>query len=150
MISQTESLDKIDIQILKALQEDARVTTKELAAKVNLSSTPVFERMKRLEKEGYIKKYVAVLDSEKLNHGFVVFCNVKLNQVNHEIVENFTEKISECYNISGRFDFLLKVYAPDMRHYQEFITNVLGHIASIGSIESSFVVQEAKRDLSIF
>ena len=64
MISQTESLDKIDIQILKALQEDARVTTKELAAKVNLSSTPVFERMKRLEKEGYIKKYVAVLDSE--------------------------------------------------------------------------------------
>ena len=65
MISQTESLDKIDIQILKALQEDARVTTKELAAKVNLSSTPVFERMKRLEKEGYIKKYVAVLDSEK-------------------------------------------------------------------------------------
>ena len=156
MISQTESLDKIDIQILKALQEDARVTTKELAAKVNLSSTPVFERMKRLEKEGYIKKYVAVLDSEKLNHGFVVFCNVKLNQVNHEIVENLTEKISqipevsECYNISGRFDFLLKVYAPDMRHYQEFITNVLGHIASIGSIESSFVVQEAKRDLSIF
>lgn len=156
MITQTDALDKIDIQILNALQEDARLTTKELAAKVNLSSTPVFERMKRLEKEGYIKKYIAVLDSEKLSQGFVVYCNVKLSQINHDIAIDFMAKIkavpevSECYNISGRFDYLLKIHARDMRHYQEFIINVLGNIANIGSIESSFVVQEVKRDLSIF
>ena len=156
MINQVETLDKIDIQILKALQENARVTTKELASKVNLSSTPVFERLKRLEKDGYIKKYVAVLDSEKINQGFVVYCNVKLHQINHDIALDFMSKIqaipevSECYNISGRFDYLLKIHAPDMKHYQEFIVKVLGNIASIGSIESSFVVQEVKRDLSIF
>ena len=69
-----EKLDKVDLQILRTLQENARLTTKELAARVSLSSTPVFERLKRLESGGYIKKYIAVLDAEKLNQGFVVFC----------------------------------------------------------------------------
>ena len=78
MIANTARLDPVDLKILKALQENARITTKELAAKVNLSTTPVFERLKRLEKEGYIKKYVAVLDAEKLNLGFEVYCMVKL------------------------------------------------------------------------
>ena len=66
----TEKLDKVDLQILRTLQENARLTTKELAAQVSLSSTPVFERLKRLEREGYIKKYIAVLDADKLNQGF--------------------------------------------------------------------------------
>ena len=69
-----DTLDKTDLQILRTLQENARLTTKELAARVSLSSTPVFERLKRLESGGYIKKYIAVLDAEKLNQGFVVFC----------------------------------------------------------------------------
>ena len=73
-----EKLDKVDLQILRTLQSNARLTTKELAASVSLSSTPVFERLKRLENGGYIKKYIAVLDAEKLNQGFVVFCSVKL------------------------------------------------------------------------
>ena len=77
----TEKLDKVDLQILRTLQENARLTTKELAAQVSLSSTPVFERLKRLEREGYIKKYIAVLDADKLNQGFVVFCNVKLRRL---------------------------------------------------------------------
>ncbi|MBQ4221480.1 MAG: winged helix-turn-helix transcriptional regulator, partial [Bacteroidales bacterium] len=71
-------IDEIDIKILRALQEDARQTTKELAAKVNLSTTPVFERLKRLEREGYIRQYVAILDAEKLDLGFEVYCSVKL------------------------------------------------------------------------
>ena len=74
-------LDKTDLQILRTLQENARLTTKELAARVSLSSTPVFERLKRLESGGYIKKYIAVLDAEKLNQGFVVFCSVKLRKI---------------------------------------------------------------------
>ena len=77
-----ENLDPVDIALLRALQQDARLTTKELAQRVNLSSTPVYERVRRLEREGYIKRYVTVLDAEKLHQGFVVFCSVKLSPIN--------------------------------------------------------------------
>ena len=115
-----ETLDKKDLQILRTLQENARLTTKELAARVNLSSTPVFERLRRLENGGYIKKYIAVLDAEKLNLGFVVFCRVKLSKLNREIATEFTRiiqdipEVTECYNISGSYDYLLKIHAPNM------------------------------------
>ena len=123
-------IDKVDLQILRTLQGNARLTLKELAAQVSLSSTPVFERLKRLENEGYIKKYIAILDAEKLNQGFVVFCNVKLSRINQEIATEFTRiiqdipEVTECYNISGSFDYLLKIHAPNMKYYQEFILNV--------------------------
>ena len=90
-----DSLDKTDLQILRILQDNSRLTTKELAARVSLSSTPVFERLKRLESNGYIKKYIAVLDAEKLNQGFVVFCSVRLTRLNKDIASEFTRiKIS--------------------------------------------------------
>ena len=129
-----DTLDSTDLQILRALQENSQRTTKELAQCVNLSSTPVFERLKRLEKKGYIKKYVAVLDAEKLNQGFRVFCTVKM---------------SECYNIAGDYDYLLKIHAPDMKYYQTFLLNVLGTIDYIGSIHSIFVMDEVKREYGI-
>lgn len=150
-----EKLDKVDLQILRTLQENARLTTKELAAKVSLSSTPVFERLKRLEANGYIKKYIAVLDAEKLNQGFVVFCNVKLRRMNRNIAEEFTgviqdiPEVTECYNISGSYDYLLKIHAPNMKYYQEFILNVLGSIESLSSIESVFVMAEIKQNYGI-
>ena len=81
----TDKLDKVDLQILQALQDNARLTTRELASRVSLSSTPVFERLKRLEREGYIMKYVAVLNADKLNRGFVVFCKVKLTRLNSHV-----------------------------------------------------------------
>lgn len=151
----TEKLDKVDLQILRTLQENARLTTKELAAQVSLSSTPVFERLKRLEREGYIKKYIAVLDADKLNQGFVVFCNVKLRRMNKDIAMEFTRIIqnipeaTECYNISGSYDYLLKIHAPNMKYYQEFIINVLGTIDSLGSLESMFVMDEVKHDYGL-
>lgn len=151
----SEKLDKTDLQILRTLQDNARLTIKELAQRVNLSSTPVFERLKRLESHGYIQKYIAVLNAEKLNQGFVVFCNVKMRRVNREIAANFTRIISEipevteCYNISGSFDYLLKIHAPDMKYYQEFILNVLGAVENLGSIESVFVMDEVKHDYGI-
>ena len=150
-----ETLDKKDLQILRTLQENARLTTKELAARVNLSSTPVFERLRRLENGGYIKKYIAVLDAEKLNLGFVVFCRVKLSKLNREIATEFTRiiqdipEVTECYNISGSYDYLLKIHAPNMKYYQEFILNVLGTIDSLGSLESTFVMDEVKHDYGI-
>lgn len=151
----TEKLDKVDLQILRTLQENARLTTKELAAQVSLSSTPVFERLKRLEREGYIKKYIAVLDADKLNQGFVVFCNVKLRRMNKDIAMEFTRiiqnipEVTECYNISGSYDYLLKIHAPNMKYYQEFIINVLGTIDSLGSLESMFVLDEVKHDYGL-
>ena len=139
-----ETLDKTDLLILKTLQKNAKLTTKELADAVNLSPTPVFERQKRLERQGYIKKYVAIIDPEKLGLGLLVFCKVKLKQINHEIADSFTRRIqripevTECYNTSGAYDYLLKVRAKDMKQYQEFVLNKLGDIDSVGSIESTF------------
>ena len=151
----TEKLDKTDLQILRTLQENARLTTKELAARVSLASTPVFEVLKRLESNGYIKKYVAVLDAEKLNQGFVVFCKVKMQRMNYDIAVAFARivgeipEVTECYNISGSFDYLLKVHAPDMKYYQGFVLNVLGRIENLGSVESVFVMDTVKQEYGI-
>jgi len=150
-----EILDETDLQILKTLQKNAKLTTKELADAVHLTPTPVFERQKRLEKKGYIKKYVAVLDPERLGLGLLVFCQVKLKQINHELADSFVRRIqrvpevTECYNISGAYDYLLKVRVRDMRQYQEFVINKLGDIDTVGSIESTFVMSEEKHSYGI-
>ena len=150
-----ETLDAIDLQILKILQKNAKLTTKELGDAVHLTPTPVFERQKRLERQGYIKKYVAILDPEKLNQGLLVFCKVKLKQINHEIADAFVRRIqripevTECYNTSGSYDYLLKVRAQDMRQYQEFVLTKLGDIDSVGSIESTCVMSEVKQNYGI-
>ncbi len=146
-----ESLDKTDLQLLRTLQKNSKLTTKELADAVHLTPTPVFERQKRLERQGYIKKYVAVLDPDKLGQSLLVFCKVKLKQINHEIASDFERQImyisevTECYNISGAYDYLLKVRAKNMRQYQEFVLNKLGNIESLASIESTFVMSEVKQ-----
>ncbi len=150
-----DSLDQTDLQILKTLQRNSKLTTKELADAVHLTPTPVFERQKRLERQGYIKKYVAVLDPEKLGLGLLVFCKVKLKQINHEIADAFTRRImripevTECYNTSGAYDYLLKVRARDMKQYQEFVLTKLGDIDSVASIESTFVMSEIKQNYGI-
>ncbi|MDH8701582.1 Lrp/AsnC family leucine-responsive transcriptional regulator [Dysgonomonadaceae bacterium PH5-43] len=150
-----DNLDKTDLQILRIMQNNSKLTTKELAARVNLSTTPVFERLKRLESEGYIKKYAAILDAEKLNCGFMVFCSVKLRRLNRDIASEFISiiqdipEVTECYNISGEYDYLLKIHAPDMKYYQEFILNVLGTIESLGSLTSTFVMAEVKQNYGI-
>lgn len=154
-MEKTELLDAVDMEILRALQKNARLTTKELAAMVNLSTTPVFERVKRLEQRGYVKGYVAVLDAEKLGRGFVVFCSVKMRRIGREITENFARvvrsipEVTECYNISGSYDYLLKIHAPNMKYYQEFVLNILGNIDHLGSLESTFVMDEIKHDFGL-
>ena len=150
-----DTLDATDLQILRTLQKNAKLTTKELAEAVHLTPTPVFERQKRLERQGYIKKYVAVLDPEKLGQGLQVYCKVKLKQINHEIADAFVRRIhripevTECYNTSGNYDYLLKVRAADMRQYQEFVLNKLGEIEMLSSIESTFVMSEVKQTYGI-
>lgn len=148
----TEELDEIDLQMLRILQKNAKLTTKELADAVRLTPTPVFERQKRLERQGYIRRYVAVLNPDKLGLGLLVFCKVKLKQINHEIADAFARRVmrlpevTECYNTSGSYDYLLKVRARDMKAYQEFLLNKLGEIEHLASVESTFVMSEVKQD----
>lgn len=156
MAQRTEyTLDEKDKEILRVLQHEARLTNKELAAKVHLSTTPTFERVKRLERTGYIRQYATILDAQKLNKGFTVFCSVKLRQLNSDRALDFEQlvnsisEVTECYNISGSFDFMLRVQSPDMRTYQQFLLNVLGRHENIASIESTFVMEEIKHEYSV-
>ena len=102
-----------------------------------------------------IQKYIAVLNAAKLNQGFVVFCNVKMRQLNRDSAAEFTKivqgipEVTECYNISGSFDYLLKIHAPDMKYYQEFVLNVLGTVENLASVESVFVMDELKHEYGI-
>ena len=98
---------------------------------------------------------MAVLDAEKLNQGFVVFCNVKMSSMSRDIASSFAERMQqtpevvECYNISGSFDYLLKIHAPNMKYYQEFILNILGTVEHLGSLESVFVMDVVKQEYGI-
>ncbi len=150
-----EHLDGIDIMILRELQKDAKLTTKELAAKVNLSASPVFERQKRLEREGYIKRYVAVVDPIRTGNGIMVLCYVRLKHHSKEFSRQFTSVISEidevveCFNTSGDYDYQLKIYARNMHDYQDFVLGTLGDLDCIGSLHSIFVIGEVKNTLCI-
>ena len=154
-MSTLEKLDKVDLQILTYLARKCPTDTKELAARVKPFLHSGVRTLKRLENGGYIKKYIAVLDAEKLNQGFVVFCSVKLRRLNRDIAAEFTRiiqdipEVTECYNISGSYDYLLKIHSPNMKYYQEFILNVLGTIDSLGSLESTFVMNEVKHEYGI-
>jgi Lrp/AsnC family leucine-responsive transcriptional regulator len=131
------------------------VTTKDISLKLHLTTTPVHERIKRLEKDGYIKKYVAILEKEKLDRGLTVFCNVSLKQHTNENGKKFVQEIQsipevvECYNIAGDYDFLLKILVKDMPAYQQFVLGELGSLKSIGSVKSVFVMGEIKHTTSV-
>lgn len=150
-----QTLDSIDIKMLQQLQKNSRLTIKELGALVQLSPSPVFERMKRLEREGFIKKYVAVLDAEKIEHGFVAFCHLSMKQHSYENAQRIMQavqdipEIVECYNISGDYDFMLKIYTKDMKQYQQFILKILGDMDCIGSLHSTFVLGEVKNSYQL-
>ena len=149
-MNNNENLDDTDRKILRILQRNSDLTVKELAAKLHLSTTPTFERQKRLERDGYIERYMAVVNPHKVGNGIMVLCNIRLKQHSQELIQEFMnvvqnlEEITECYNTSGDYDFLIKVYAHDMKSYQQFMLNTLGTINCIGSLHSIFVIDETK------
>lgn len=149
-MNNNETLDETDRKILRILQRNSDLTVKELAAKLHLSTSPTFERQKRLERDGYIERYMAVLNPRKVGNGIMVLCNIRLKQHSQELIQEFMdvvqnlEEITECYNTSGDYDFLIKVYANDMKSYQQFMLNTLGTINCIGSLHSIFVIDETK------
>ena len=148
-------LDEIDLKLLALLQQNGKITTKEIAQRVHLSPTPVYERIKRLEKDGVIEKYVALVNAEKVGKGLIVFCDITLKEHTKEIGNQFVKEImslqyvSECYNISGDYDFRLKVMVRDMKHYQEFVINDLGALKNIGSAHSTFVMGVIKHSYAV-
>lgn len=148
-------LDAIDIAILKELQKNARLTLKELALSVNLSTTPVFERWKRLEQLGFISKYVTVLNPELLHQSFTAYCMVKLRRLNLGLANKFEQsaaalaEVTECYQISGDHDYMLKIQVPSIKAYKEFVLNVLVPLDLVGSIESHFVMDIIKQSYEL-
>lgn len=152
---QIQTLDDIDIRILQELQQNSRLTNKELAARIHLSTTPTFERHRRLEREGYIKMYTAIIDADRIDRSFAVYCNVSFKQINREMADNFREivsswdEVTECYNVSGDCDFLMKVNVRGMKEYQEFILHKVGELDYIGRVQSVFVMETLKQNYGI-
>ncbi len=146
----TDRIDRIDLDIIEALRQNSRLSVRELAAKVHRSPTPVFERLKRLEAEGIIEGYTVRLNDEKLGLGFTVFCNVKLRSINTDSHSAFAaavasmSEVTECYNVSGSFDYMLKVSVPDMPSYRKFVTDSLGCLPGVDSVQSVFVMATLK------
>ncbi len=143
-------IDSTDKSILALLQKDGKITFKEVASQLNLTTTPVYERIKRLEREGYIKSYKAILDRKKIGLNLLVFCNVSLKEHQASFLVQFEKDIKEfneviaCYHIAGMYDYLIKISVQDMDVYQDFIANKLANIKNIARVQSSFVMTEVK------
>jgi DNA-binding Lrp family transcriptional regulator len=146
------TIDKTDALILELLQNDAHLTNKEVADKLGKTITPVYERIRRLEKEKYILRYTAIVDRNKINRKLVAYTNVQLRQHAQGILFNFEkavltlDEVMECYHMTGVYDYLLKVVISDMDEYQSFVVNKLAKLADIGTVQSSFVMTEIKHE----
>ena len=147
--------DAIDKQLLAYLQTDSKQTNKELSHKLNLSVTAVYERIKKLEKDGFINNYVALVNKNRVDKAFVAFCHIKLIQHTQDYVVKFEREVAnlsevmECYHISGDYDYLLKVLVKDMAAFREFVVKKLTSINHIGSTHSMFVINEVKHTTAI-
>lgn len=145
------SLDSKDLAILSLLQTNARMTVKEISQKMHLSATPVHERIKRMEANGVIKQYATLLDHTKVKKSLIVICYVSLKEHNKNAGNKFIKtiqvlnEVTECYNISGEFDFMLKVICEDMNTYYDFHVNKLSQIENMGHVQSVFVMGVIKQ-----
>ncbi len=148
-------LDDTDKKLINLLQEDSKRTNKQLSLLLNLSVTAVFERIKKLEREKVITNYIAQVDPKKIDKSFIVFCQVKLIQHSREYLSVFEseilklDEVSECFHISGDYDYVLKIYVKDMEEYREFMVSKLTTIKHIGSTQSSFMIGEVKNTAKI-
>jgi Lrp/AsnC family transcriptional regulator, leucine-responsive regulatory protein len=147
------ALDTKDIAILRILQQNAKATITEIAKKVHLSSTPIFDRIKRMEQNGIIKQYVTLVNSSKVNRGLMAICYVSLKEHNKKEGTKFIKSILEmpevieCYSISGEFDFMLKVVGANMESYYDFHVNKLSQADNVGHIQSVFVMGTIKETI---
>lgn len=143
-------MDKIDKEILMHLQENAKQNTKEIAVKVGLTVTPTYERIRKLEQNGFVKSYVALLDRNLVGKQIISYCQITLYKHQKEMIDTFKQcillipEIMECHHVSGNFDFLLKISVNDMNQFQEFINEKLSLVEGISKIQNSFVLNSYK------
>lgn len=143
-------LDKIDHRILGLLQENGKLTTKEVANDLKLSITPVYERIKRLERHKIILKHVALVDRKKIGQNLIGFCNVSLNQHSKDNLLKFErdilrfEEVLECYHITGKFDYMIKITVKDMDAYHKFTYHHLATLDNVGNVHTVFAMNEIK------
>ncbi|WP_107040080.1 Lrp/AsnC family transcriptional regulator [Brumimicrobium mesophilum] len=146
------TIDDIDKNIITLLKENAKLSIKEVAHAIGMSKTPVYERIKKLEKSGIIEKYVAVINNKKLDNGMFVFCSVSLEVQKLKEIEIFKEEISklpevlECYLMGGVNDFLLKVMVKDLEAYHQFSSGKLAALDNVSQIKSTFVLDVVKKE----
>ena len=149
------TLDATDKKLINLLQKDSKQTTKQLSLQLNLSVTAVYERIKKLEKENVIEKYVAIINKNKVEKSFLVFCHIKLIQHTKEYVTTFEreilklQEVSECFHVSGDYDYILKIYVKDMDAYRNFMLTKLTTIKFIGSTHSTFVIEKVKNTTEV-
>ncbi|MFY0599395.1 MAG: Lrp/AsnC family transcriptional regulator [Cyclobacteriaceae bacterium] len=145
-----EIIDETDRAILRILQKNSKKTAKEIASALNLTQSPVYERIKRLENGGYIKKYVAILDKNLLNRSVTAMCQVSLRYHDEAFIDNFVEEIhhleevQECYHMAGEVDFLLKINIEGLEAYHDFVRYKLSKVENIGVLNTTFVLKEIK------
>jgi Lrp/AsnC family leucine-responsive transcriptional regulator len=147
--------DTTDKKIMELLQENAQLTIKEIASRINLSVTPVHERIRKLEREGYIDRYVCLLNRRKLGKLLLVYCHVTLDKQRKESFEEFNKSVAEmpevleCSVVSGNFDYMLKVVVADSEEYNQFYQLKLSTLSSVLHISSYFVISEVKHTTGI-
>ena len=145
-------MDSTDLKILKLLQKNAQYTHKEIADKIGLTITPVYERIKRLEKDGAIQCYVALLDQDQLNLSLVSFTNVSLKEHSKDYIKKFEteitkiESVVECYHIAGQYDYMLKIVVPDLKALSHIINDELLPQEAVHHVRSSIAMETLKDD----
>ncbi len=143
-------LDHVDINILKALQKNSNRTIKSLAETLNLSTTPVFERIKKLEREGYIDGYSARINAKKIGLKQTVFVAITLQGHTRSFLEKFVKQVNvfpevvACHRVSGTFDYLLKLVVEDIEAYEQFIISKLTLIPYLGNVQSLITLSTGK------
>ena len=148
-------LDKIDRSILKMIQEDAKTDIKIIASRLGMTKTPVYERIRRMERTGLISKYVAIVNRKMLPASMVVFCYVSLEVQKLKQLEDFEKAVSQipevtqCYLLGGAHDFLLKVIVKDLDAYHRFSAGIIAALPNVQQIRSSFVLNEIKHSTVI-
>lgn len=146
-----ENLDETDKAILRILQKDAKQTAKEIAGMLHLTASPIYERIRKLENQGYISKYVAILDKKMINQPITTICQVSMRYHNEAFIDNFAteiqklEEVQECYHMAGQVDFLLKIHVKSLDEYHDFVRSKLSKIENIGVLNSTFVLKEIKQ-----
>ena len=151
-----KSLDKLDYKILNILQEDNTIAIKDLAERIGLSFTPTYERVKSLKNNGIIKKYVAIVDREKVGYELVAYCNVTIKNKSVEILRDFEEKLNKCpeivevVSVSGVYDYMIKIVTKNIKEYNDFVEKTFTNYPHIGDYQSSIVLCTVKEETKIF